>query len=291
MLVRVLRIVLLSVSFCLLLFVSVGLSGAFALATDNPGQKNESRNDRGRSDNLIRTGQVRQVIARDKSIVLVDVRLPADYKKYRIPDSLNIPLSFVKTKRFLANRSVVFINNGFLREVLNNEIDRLKSSGFLDVAILAGGITDWRRTGGPVEGDLDALRQAKMVSPADFHVEQNRSGLVVVNAAGNDSAGQGIIAHAVHIPFKQKGRQDFRNKVIASAVPHSRTGLPDVLVFSENADKYQEIETLLADIGVNIFFLEGGLAAYRDFLEKQENLKNPKTVFSGDTACPICPKP
>jgi rhodanese-related sulfurtransferase len=265
-------------------------SAALALAADNYGQSKVLESGRVRSSNLVQSGEVRQDIDRNKSMVLVDVRLPAVYQQYRIPGSLNIPLSFVRTKKFLANKSVVLINQGFQRISLNSEISRLESAGFSDVAILAGGLTGWRRTGGSIDGNREDSRRSNLVSPAEFYGEQGRSGLLIVNATGKGSAGQDVVAHAVPIPFNQSNQHDFRDKLIAAAVPHSKTGLPDLLIFSENGAEYQEIENLLADIGVNIFFLEGGVAAYRDFLDQQENLKNPKTVVSGDTTCPICPK-
>jgi hypothetical protein len=93
--------------------------------------------------------------------------LSADYQLYRIPGSLNIPLSFIKTKGFLADKSVVLINNGFKRKPLNNEIDRLKLIGFSDVLILAGGMTGWRRADGRVEGNFEAAQQSNLVTPVN----------------------------------------------------------------------------------------------------------------------------
>lgn len=274
----------------LLLLAFVEPASAFASGLDNPAPINILRNGRGRLDNLIQPGQVRHAIKRDQPVVLVDVRLSSSYQQYRIPGSINIPLSFIRTKRFLADKFVVLVDEGFQRESLIREIERLKLSGFSRVSILAGGITGWRRTGGDIEGDFVASGRSNMVSPATFFVEQSRSGLVVVNATGDDFKGAELITRAVSIPFNPDDRADFRKKVATALPLHSKSAMPDVLILAESADMYREIELLLADIGTNIFFLDGGLLAYRDFLKDQEKLQNHNTVTSGDKTCPVCPK-
>ena len=288
--IRVLKIGHLPLLICVLLLTTPRFVAAYRPVENNLVQGPELVKGSDGSTNFIQAGQVRQAIGVDKSMVLVDVRLPDSYQQYRIPGSINIPLSLIRTKKFLANKFVVLVNNGFRHKLLDSEIARLNSSGFKKTAILAGGITGWIRTGGKIEGDFSSARRANMVSASDFYSEQGRNGLVTVNVSGKNLSGWEINADVLNIPFDHDLMAIFRQEVITAAVPHSKGGLPDVLILADNPEMYGEIENLLKDIGVNVFFLEGGLPAYRDFIQKREKLRNPKAVVSEGESCPVCPK-
>ena len=118
---------------------------------------------------------VAEVIAREKArfdiaanavinqtgSVLVDVRSLDQFKKVRIPGSLNLPLFAIKTKGLLRSRRLVLVGKGDGDGALGAEAAALKALGFEEVKVLRGGIGAWELAGGHLERvealNLDAV--------------------------------------------------------------------------------------------------------------------------------------
>ncbi len=188
-----------------------------------------------------------------RKIIIVDVRNGKRFDEFRIPGSINIPLHFIKAKNFLKGKQVVMVNEGFSRNRLENECRGLNEAGF-NVSILAGGLCAWRIKGGKLEGDQFAARELDKVSPADFHLEKiTRTIFDVSEKPAPDS-----------------------NDLVPGAIRLTQftefTGGELPVLFNENGKNYEKIKRRIKNIGEPVFFLKGGLKAYRRFLN---NMKLP----------------
>jgi rhodanese-related sulfurtransferase len=222
------------------------------------------------------------------SVVRVDVRSPDDFEKARIPNTLNIPLHAVKSKQFLKNLTFVLINAGENYRTLEEEAIKLKSLGFFNVKILAGGMSAWRDAGGRIDGDPVILSQLNEISPRDFNIDSSYDDWILINTSSlKPVAKDSIFSQATHIPFNNN-QEKFVNQVQSTIFPRDDNPLPFVLILNSNGD-YGHIKYALRDAELtNIFYLSGGIEAYRDFLEKQVMLLNPGGKKT--TECETCPQ-
>jgi len=79
-------------------------------------------------------------IIKPQSFIYVDVRNELIFNKVHISNSINIPLSLIKTKTFLKNKTTILVGNGWNEQSLIDECISLKNNGFKSVKVLAGGI-------------------------------------------------------------------------------------------------------------------------------------------------------
>jgi rhodanese-related sulfurtransferase len=106
---------------------------------------------------------VSQQLKNRQDITLVDVRDAGEFEKFRIPGSINIPLFAIKTKTFLKSKPLVLINNGQNYKQLTDECTVLSKAGFI-VSMLDGGLYQWKRKNGRLEGDVFAQKELNYIS-------------------------------------------------------------------------------------------------------------------------------
>lgn len=107
--------------------------------------------------------QFHETIQNDREQIVLDVREPAEHKSWRIPGSVLIPRGVLEPSVDLENpqrnkpvanargeKVVVYCGTGG-RSALAADV--LQKMGFVDVESLAGGITNWRNLGYPIEQD------------------------------------------------------------------------------------------------------------------------------------------
>ncbi len=199
-------------------------------------------------------------------IALVDIRTAHDFGRLKIPGSLNISLHAVKTKAFLKTASVVLINKGYGYALLEAECERLKALGF-KVSILEGGLPAWHRKGGALVGDLWALQDMKKISPQTFFKEKDFvNGLVIEISPVRSPESKKLIPRAKHMPFLsdpggwvsdlKTALKGFQNEAFFS-----------VLLVDKNGDHYGDLERIVEKIETDVFYLNGGLSAYRSYLQ------------------------
>ena len=85
--------------------------------------------------------------------VLIDVRHPFEYRKGRIENSINIPLSkrFVKRTAHIPRESVLLLYcTTDVRSIIAAE--KMYDAGFRQIYILDGGTEAWERKGLPLAG-------------------------------------------------------------------------------------------------------------------------------------------
>ena len=202
-----------------------------------------------------------------QKIILVDVRNKGEFEKVRIPGAINIPLFAVKTKAFLKSGPLVLVDTGCSNSLLEKECRTLRNAGFT-VSILNGGLTSWRRKGGKLEGDLLALNRYNKISPRIFFREKENENMLVIDISGKQADdSKRLILHGIHVPVSGNLKEKLK-KLRALFVNRNR--FQSVLVFNETGKDYERVEKILEKAGVeNVFYLKGGLNAYKRFLQHQ----------------------
>jgi len=224
----------------------------------------------------------------NKDIVLVDVRDGKDFEKVRIPGSLNIPLFALKTKAFLKKGNLILVNQGYKYKELERECGRLREKGF-SVRVLYGGLNSWREEGGTLEGDARAIKALNRISPSDLFSEkddEDRMAISLSKTRGPDAAS--LIPNSISIPFDNE--KDLAVK-LKGVLTRRNTDSPfSILIFDKKGEQYEKVEKAVQETKAgNVFYLTGGLEAYKEFLDRQSMMGNVEKVGSDEsTGCGTC---
>jgi rhodanese-related sulfurtransferase len=286
-----------ALAWCLLvLALSAGMEGAFAISApeDPDGRKSRpaiasSRRGASHAALLVEVRSVLGRLEKGDPLVLVDVRSPEAFERLRIPGSLNIPLKFIRTKPFLKTTPVVLVNQGFGLQPLSWECERLKSAGFA-VSVLKGGLCAWHRAGGPLEGDLGTAAEFSRVTPQDAYLEKDAPFRLVVDVSGvRSQTSREEFPDAVHVPL-EGDPADVLERLQAALGLNPEWGLLGPLVISESGLECDRMEQALRQGGFkHVFFLTGGIAAYRRYLTDLSRLWSPReSRVKTITPCPTC---
>jgi rhodanese-related sulfurtransferase len=224
----------------------------------------------------ISTESVLSVLKKRQEILFVDVRDRGAFDRFRIPGSMHIPLYALKTKPFLKDKPLVLISEGYPNLALEQTCDGLRAVGFAKTSILNGGLRSWIQKKGSVEGGAFAALEVSRVSPKHFFAQKESPGWLVIalsgSAAGSSST---MIPRAIALPWEGNPRE-FASalKAVISSKPGSQQ--LSILICNEKGEKYESIERAVQREAIrNVFYLKGGLEAYRVFLHQQALLGQP----------------
>ncbi len=208
-------------------------------------------------------------------MLLIDVRNRTDIDKIAIPGAIHIPLHLVRTKGFLKNRPFILVNEGFGFHTLATECIRLEAAGF-QPSILEGGVNLWNRKGGPMEGDPFAVSTIDVIAPREFFQEKDLENTLVLDISAERSAESArLTPYAIHAPLSgpaEKVVSDLKK----TAAAHAKTARPTILLFNQTGRGCETIRKILAKEEMNLFFLEGGLTAYKQFLTDRTAAMKPR---------------
>jgi rhodanese-related sulfurtransferase len=203
---------------------------------------------------------------RGELLHLVDVRSPEEFKRLRIRGAINVPLHFVKTKRFLKDAPVVLINEGYHTSPLEQECATLRDLGFT-VFILDGGICGGAMKGYGLQGDQLALDDLRRVSPRQFSQEKDYANSLILDISAVPVEGaRELIPAAIHMADLADNHQSML-KLRQTVEQRRGERFFNVLVVSAAGENYEEVQKHLALAGINAFYLEGGLSAYQSYAQ------------------------
>ncbi|MCK4823253.1 rhodanese-like domain-containing protein, partial [bacterium] len=221
---------------------------------------------------------------------LVDVRNRDDFKKSSIPGSINIPLFAIKTKAFLKSKSLILINEGYNYCQLERECERLRKSGF-SVWLLNGGLNYWRKKGAPLMGDPFAQKELNKIPPAVFFAEKDYENWIVIDVSpSKHSEACFLIPRTIFIPYENNEKK-FISTFKKTVAQHKDNAFISALLFTEKGVLYDKIEKVIKKTDSKpVFFLKGGIEAYRKFLEKQAIIRqakhNSRKTLKKCSSCP-----
>ena len=221
--------------------------------------------------------------------VLIDIRSNENFQKVRIPGSINIPLYALKTKDFLKSKLLVLINEGDGYQMLERECEKLKKLGFQSIYILYGGLNYWNDVDGSLEGDFFAIESISDIEPAGYFVDRNYDDWLVIDVSKSEGKMAGnIIPGRKTIPYS-KNNEFFLSNIEKVISAHDNPLLKYILIVNEDGRGYGQLKQIIKNDKKikNVFFLIGGLAEYKTFLQNQTAAGNQrkKTIKK----CNTCP--
>ncbi|MFH1147588.1 MAG: rhodanese-like domain-containing protein [Pseudomonadota bacterium] len=234
-----------------------------------------------------------------RDVLLVDVRDEAEFERFSIPGSINVPLFALKTKTFLKSRPLVLVDRGDRYRQLEEQCKELRGAGF-SVSILNGGLNRWRSKGARIEGDPFAQTELNKVPPQVFHAEREYENWVIVDISQPPTSdGSYLIPQAIRVPFNRDPER-FIPELKAAIGKRTKEPLLFILICDEKGENYGMLEPAFQKSGMdNIYYLAGGIEAYRGFARQQvaiwkgvENKTDKKVISTGRAMpkCPTCPK-
>ncbi len=202
--------------------------------------------------------------------MIVDTRTPDEFRKVRIPGSINLPPYALKTKTYLASKRLLLIGRAGSGAELEPTCRTLREAGFASVGILEGGLNLWAREAGPIVGEGATRRGLSALSAADFVREPRPDAWLVVDASSRGaSVSDGLPSGAAHIPLDDGAR--FRREL--GELVRERHARPDpfVLLVGGGAELDDRLATEVANLDLpNVYFLAGGIDGYRRHLAQRD---------------------
>jgi rhodanese-related sulfurtransferase len=232
---------------------------------------------------LVSAHSIIQKVKKGQNLTLVDIRSRAEFEMVRITGSINVPLYFVKTKTYLKSKPVILVNEGFARRELMAECRSLSKLGF-KVQLLNGGLLAWHRKNGKLTGDLTHLQAYTRITPAALHREIAKARIVAVDVSPKSAPeAKKLFGGTIHIPY---GTTAFTKAMHRKMKKESQARL---VVYNQNGEDYLEIGQALGRAGENIiFYLTGGLQAYKKYSQNHALLYKPREERVKSTSCNNC---
>ncbi|BBO91772.1 rhodanese-like domain-containing protein [Desulfosarcina ovata] len=208
-------------------------------------------------------------IERKEKLLLIDVRRAADFRALHIAGAIHVPLHFIKTKPYLKSSPVVLVEQGLAYHRLAPVCRELRTIG-VDARLLDGGMNAWCHAGGPIVGEAVRQMEYNRISAADFFQEKNYARRIVCDVSAiRLAASLELIPYAVHFPMNG-------DRTVMAQIRKVRSEV--ILVVSENGDGYADAGHALSRAGFEkIYYLSGGLMAYREYLEGLANSWQPRS--------------
>jgi rhodanese-related sulfurtransferase len=208
---------------------------------------------------FLRVPDALQALHQGRRLLLVDTRSPGDFYKVHIPGAINVPLAFVASKAFLKNRPFVLVDAGLGGQ--QTEALKLRQKGF-DARILQGGLNLWQRQGGPLTGDPFAARSLDRITAEQLLQARSQAQILYFDlSAQPDSPMKHVLPEAIHL--KPDSTANATARALMRAVGNHPEPAPPVVLFTTGGNGYESIAAQLHNVLLPIFFLEGGLSAYK----------------------------
>ncbi|MBF0227162.1 MAG: rhodanese-like domain-containing protein [Desulfobacterales bacterium] len=233
--------------------------------------------------NLISMESVIRDINQNTNIILIDVRDSSSFNEFRIPESINIPIYFIKTKNFLKSKKIVLVDNGYGYHYLDEECRNLQKSGF-QVSILKGGIYEWVEKKAPIIGNMAITSELNKIPSNIFFEEKDFNSWIVINISENASENsKKLFPDSIHIPLSND-LKNWANQLMDTIKAYNNNPFLSCVLFNDTGNDYEKVEKIVSEKNIkNLFYLKGGLKDYTTFLE---NIKMSLNAVSKSTIKP-----
>jgi len=214
-----------------------------------------------------------QLKKKNPKYLIIDIRQAREFKKIHIPGSINIPLYFIKSKRYLKKKIIIIADKGFYYRQIKEECKKLKKLNF-DVRILNGGINTWLTKSLPIKGSVFSQEEFYLIDSRKVYQEQSIYPVLFVDSSAKTHKSKNLkVIFSNIISLNTKTQQLFTEIIKYNKA--NPTG--SILVFNNFGEDYNELRNQMLAKGINnLFFLKGGLNAYSKYLHNLELAKAPK---------------
>jgi rhodanese-related sulfurtransferase len=199
----------------------------------------------------------------DNDVLVIDMRPSLQFRRIRIPESVNFTASGLRTKAYLKNRHLLLVDHGYRWPETRDACRLLRAAGFRHVRALPGGLQAWAGTVGPLAGDRAAEVALRRLSPYELDRSARLADWFVIDVSAEFASGD-LFAKALHVPLARGEREVAARLQAAIDANESGDDGRFVILTDRDGTGYPAIERML-DRGraKRLYFLDGGLDAYR----------------------------
>ena len=219
-------------------------------------------------------------------LVIVDVRPAAEFRRVRIPGSINLPLRSLLSRPYLKARRLLLVDRGYLGSELEAGCRELRSAGFASVGIIEGGLDAWAQSMGDLEGDRAARGGLNRIPARDLAQITRFDHWLTIDVSDVAAPDlEELLPGVRRVPLG--GDPAAFRQALGRVVAEREGGRSSVFVAVIDAEgsRYDEVGRALSSLGVlHAFFVEGGLDAYRN-LHAAENARLAQAQVLGKAAC------
>ncbi len=230
-----------------------------------------------------------QQVRQNKSPFLVDIRPKKEYSQFKIPGSLNIPASLIKTKTFLKTGPMVLIHQGVAHTDLIVLAKDLSKKGF-KASVLEGGLAAWKHKQGPIVGNPFSIRQMNTITPKALFAGQSKEDWLVMDFSEKPGKTHQIPQAVAIKPVNPVEKKE--DPIVPALRSHKLKETSAIIIFNETGQNYEDIkERFPKPFRHKIYTLTGGQSAYDKFMTSHllaNRSKSQRTKTSGQ--CEPCSK-
>jgi len=241
------------------------------------------------TERLISATDVISRQATNQMVTLVDVRDTAAFAEVHIPGSYNIPLYALRTKSFLKSQHIALVGTGAAYNVLAATANRLTDAGFKSVSILDGGLNAWRKAKGAVVGDPLAQQRLLALTPEQYFTERNYDHWLIVDISNNKlrdkvdkkssdktNENKALFPGKVNLPYQKDEKHllsELKKTLLSHKARSRKKSSTFLMLVDSEGDTSPHLASLINEMdSVQVFYLEGGIKAYRAFFQNQKTL-------------------
>lgn len=219
------------------------------------------------SDLVVSAKELIKSVQNKEKIIFIDVRQATEFEALHIKGAMNIPPYFIKNKPYLKRLPMVLVDQGLAFHRLSPYCRKLKEKGF-NVRILDGGMAAWSSHNGPMVGELVNQMNYHQILAADFFFEKNFNQRIILDVSAKRLPEmKQLLPFAVHRPLTGSPK-DWIVRLKEFKAAHLKNDSTGIIVVNGDGRKYNRLYKAFDQAGFkNIFFLDGGVEAYKNYLK------------------------
>lgn len=195
----------------------------------------------------------RDQLSRKPTLSIIDVRSPDDYAKSHIQGAHNIPAQSLPNAQLPKDSQIVIYCGDPACPLGQFAADQLKLSGYTNISVLDGGLSDWQKKGYPTQaGFPKPLTRSHPTMTAKDARRKLDSGLVIpVDTRPSKEFVAGRLPLAQNLPLESLD-------TAMSRLPKDK----ELLVYDRQASRSRQAQERLTDAGFKVTELSGGFAGW-----------------------------
>ena len=217
-----------------------------------------------------------------RSYFLIDVRDSVSYRRDHIAESVNMPVSSIKTKLFLKEKNILLIGEAYDKVSIVHSCKNLRTSGYPNVKVIESGFTSLIDISKNRVPDQNKIRPLKLDSNKLIY-ESRYEPWIIFDLSLLESSSLDKYFDIIY-KLKSYPDSDRLNEIVKSIDKFSEPGFtPSFIVIDNDGKGYIEFKKWLQNIDAKIiaengYYLEGGLLAFNKFVKKQEIILSKQEI-------------